>query len=194
MKKTIIIIVSIVIAIVAIILGLTAYSYTQVHVSFSNVSSVDIELENLSWPSLIKLGLEVLSGDWISAALNVIAGINLGLVFELSNNGLLPVYIPELSYELSINGIPIGTGSSEINTSINPGGTKEIEILQNFQKDSFSPAIESVVDTEGVMDIGVSGTAYFELLGQSIPVPFESSRQISIVDEIQNQLNQQIQN
>jgi LEA14-like dessication related protein len=124
----------------------------------------------------------------------VIAGINLELVFELSNNGLLPVYIPELSYDLSINGIPIGTGYNEIKTMITPGETKEIPILQNFKKDSLSPAIESIIDTEGEIDIGVSGTAYFELLGQSIPIPFESTRQVSIVDEIQNQITRQIQN
>ena len=194
MKKTIIIVVAISISIIAILFGLIAYSYTQIHVSLSEVSSVDIELENLSWANLIKLGLDVLSGNWIAAALDVIAGINLELVFELSNNGLLPVYIPELSYDLSINGIPIGTGNSEINTTINPGETKEIPILQNLQKTSFSPAIESIINTEGVIDVGVSGTAFFELLGQRIPIPFESTRQVSIVDEIQNQLNQQIQN
>jgi LEA14-like dessication related protein len=194
LKKVIIIVVAISISIIAILFGLLAYSYTQIHVSLSEVSSVDIELENLSWANLIKLGLDVLSGNWIEAALDVIAGINLELVFELSNNGLLPVYIPELSYDLSINGIPMGTGNSEINTTINPGETKEIPILQNLQKTSFSPAIESIINTEGVIDVGVSGTAFFELLGQRIPIPFESTRQVSIVDEIQNQLNQQIQN
>ena len=193
MKKAIIISVSIGIIIVVLIFGLIAYSYTQIHVSLSDVSSIGIELENLSRPALLQLGIDVLSGNWIEAALNVVAGINLELVFGLSNNGLLPVYIPELSYDLSINGIPIGKGSSEINTTINPGDTKEILILQNLQKDSFSPAIESIINTEGVIDIGVSGTAYFELLGQSIPIPFESTRQVSIVDEIQNQLIPQLQ-
>jgi len=194
LKKAIIIVVAISLSIIAILFGLIAYSYTQIHVSLSEVSSVDIELENLSWANLIKLGLDVLSGNWIAVALDVIAGINLELVFGLSNDGLLPVYIPELSYDLSINGIPIGTGYSEINTTINPGETKEMPILQNLQKNSFSPAIESIINTEGVIDVGVSGTAFFELLGQRIPIPFESTRQVSIVDEIQNQLNQQIQN
>ena len=194
MKKTIIIIIAISVAVVGIIFGLIAYSYTQIHVSLNDISSVSIELENLSWPNLIKLGLDALSGNWIEAALNVIAGINLELVFGLSNNGLLPVYIPELSYEVSINGIPIGTGYNEIKTMITPGETKEIPILQNFKKNSLSPAIDSIINTKGVIDIGVSGTAYFEILGQSIPIPFESTRQVSIVDEIQKQLTRQIQN
>jgi len=85
----------------------------------------------------------------------------------------------------------MGQGYSKINTTINPGETREIQILQNFKKESFSPAIESILDTEGIVDIGVSGIAYFELLGQSIPISFESHRQVSLVDEIQNQLTQQ---
>jgi len=190
LKKLIIISIVIVIAIIGLVFGLIAYSYNQIDVSLSDISSVEIELETLSLSNLISLGLDLLSGNWMAAALDVVAGINLGLIFELSNNGLLPVYIPELSYDLSINGIPIGQGYSEINTTINPGDTKEVQILQNFQKESFSPAMDSILSTEGVVDIGVSGTAYFELLGQSIPIPFESDRQVSLVDEIQNQLNQ----
>lgn len=194
LKKGIIISAVIAIAIIGLVLGLIAYSYNQIDVSLSEISSVNIELETLSLSTLISLGLDLLSGNWMTAALDVVAGINLGLIFELSNNGLLPVYIPELSYDLSINGIPIGQGYSEINTTINPGETKEMQILQNFQKESFSPAVESILSTEGVIDIGVNGTAYFELLGQSIPIPFESNKQVSLVDEIQNKLNQQVLN
>ena len=194
LKKGIIISAVIAIAIIGLVLGLIAYSYNQIDVSLSEISSVNIELETLSLSNLISLGLDLLSGNWMTAALDVVAGINLGLIFELSNNGLLPVYIPELSYDLSINGIPIGQGYSEINTTINPGETKEIQILQNFQKESFSPAVESILSTEGVIDIGVNGTAYFELLGQNIPIPFESHKQVSLVDEIQNKLNQQVLN
>jgi LEA14-like dessication related protein len=193
LKKEIIFAVAIVI-IVGVVLGLIAYSYSQIYVSLSDISSVGIELETLSWSTLIKLGLDILSGDWIAAALDVIAGMNLELVFGLSNNGLLPVYIPELSYHLSINGIPIGEGYGEINATINPGETKDIPISQNFEKESLRPAIESMINTEGVIEITVNGAAYFELLGQSIPIPFESSRTISIVDEIQNQITRQIQN
>ena len=190
MKKSVLIVFAIAIGIALIVFGLIGYSYTQITVSFSEVSSVNLELETLSFSSLVKLGLDVLSGNWLAAAMDVLAGINLGLVFELTNNGLLPVYIPELSYDLSINDVFIGAGNSIIDATINPGETKEIQILQNFQKNSFSPAIESIIDTEGIIDVKIKGVAYFELLGISIPVEFESTKQISIVEEIQNQLNQ----
>ena len=37
------------------------------------------------------------------------------------------------------------------------------------------------------MDVKVKGTAHFKLLGLELPIPFESSRQISIVDEIEKE-------
>ena len=191
MRKSIIIIFLVALSVVLIVLGLFAYSYTQISASFNDVSSVNVELETLSFSSLIKLGLDVLSGNWLSAALDVIAGIELELVFELTNNGLLPVYIPELQYGLSINGIFIGNGSSIIDATIDPGKTKQINVIQNFQKDSLSPSIESIINNNGVIDVEIKGVAYFELLGFKIPFDFESAKQVSIVDEIQKQLNQQ---
>ena len=176
---------------VGIVFGLIFYSYTQIHVSFSEVSSIGIELEQLSFSTLIQLGIDLLSGNWLAAALDVIAGINFGLIFELTNNGLLPVYIPEISYELSINEVMIGKGNSEVGVTLNPGQVTEIPILQNIKKENLNPAIDSIIKTEGVVSIGVKGTAYFELLGQKIPIPFESTKQVSIIDEIQSQLNKQ---
>ena len=176
---------------VLIILGLVAYSYTQISASFSDISSVNVELETLSLSSLIKLGLDVLSGNWLSAALDVIAGIELGLVFELTNNGILPVYISELEYDLSINDIFIGNGSSIIDTTINPGEVKQINVTQSIQKENLSPSIVSIINSNGIIDVKIKGVAYFELLEFKIPSKFESSKQVSIVDEIQKQLTQQ---
>ena len=122
----------------------------------------------------------------------MIQGINLNLEFGLSNNGLLPVYIPDFSYELLINEIPVGNGNSEIDITIEPGQTKEITSFQNIQKTSLSPVINSIANTQGVIDIKVQGTAYFKLLGTDIPVPFESSKQILIYDEIENKINAEI--
>lgn len=191
MNKLVLVGILVAIVTVGIVFGLIFYSYTQIHVSFSEVSSIGIELEQLSFSTLIQLGIDLLSGNWLAAALDVIAGINFGLIFELTNNGLLPVYIPEISYELSINEVMIGKGNSEVGLTLNPGQVKEISILQNFEKENLSPAIDSIIKTEGVVSIGVRGTAYFELLGQKIPIPFESTKQVSIIDEIQSQLNQQ---
>ena len=120
MRKPVIVAISIIILIIAIILGLVAYSYTQIHVSLNDVSLHSIDWASFSWSTLLKLGLNLLTGNWLGAAFDLIDGINLNLIFGLSNYGVLPVYIPDLSYDLSINDIPVGKGYSTINTTINP--------------------------------------------------------------------------
>ena len=121
-------------AIVVIISGLFAYSYFQLGVNLSNVEFQSIDWEPISRETLLRLGLNTLSGDWFNGAFDLIQGINLNLIFSLSNNGLLPVYIPDLHYDILINDIPIGNGVSKINTVINPGETKEIISFQNIKK------------------------------------------------------------
>lgn len=179
--------------IIAIIAGLVYYSYTQIHVSLNDVTYDSIEWAPFSWSTMLKLGLNALTGNWLGAAFNLINGINLNLIFGLSNNGFLPVYIPDLSYDLLINEISVGRGYSNVDMTINPGQTRELPILQNFKKSSLSPAISSIVSTGGIIDLRVSGTAYFKFFGNDVPVPFESSKRISIGDEIKKRLNSEIQ-
>ena len=175
--------------IILIIAGLFAYSYTQLNVSLNDVRFHSIEWTSLSWSTLLKLGLNTLSGNWLGAAFDLIDGVNLNLIFGLTNSGLLPVYIPDLSYDILVNGISVGKGHSNVDITINPGQTKEITSFQNIQKSSLSPAVYSIVSANGVMELKVKGTAYFKLFSISIPIPFESSKQISIYDEIRNKLS-----
>ena len=189
MNKLIIISLSIFVIILVIILGLFTYSYNQLGLSLNDANIHSIELEPLSISNLLTAGLNTLSGNWFDAAFDLIHEINVNLIFSLNNNGFLPVYIPNFSYELLINEISIGQGISNVDITINPGETKEITSFQNIKKDSLFPAIHSIVGSEGMMNLKVKGTAYFKLLGFDIPIPFESSKQIAIYDEIKNRLD-----
>ena len=189
MKKSVIIGIVISVVIVVIILGLIAHSYSQVSVTFEDAQLSSIEFAPISWSNLIQLGLEAFAGNWLGAAFEIINALNVDFIFELKNNGLFPVYIPEISYDLEINEISIGKGTSMLDITINPGETRQITVLQNFQKSGLSPAVSSIVDSEGIMNINVRGTAYFVLLSLEIPVPFEESRQVSLIDEIHARLH-----
>ena len=175
--------------IVSIAGGLLYYSYTQINVELNTVSFHSIDWANMTFSTLMNLGLNTITGDWFSAAINLVDGINLNLFFGLTNNGFLPVYIPDLSYDLLVNGVNIGQGYTTVDATIYPGDNKEISIVQNFQESGLSPAISSIISNDGVMQIKVKGTAYFKILELTIPVPFESTEQISIKDEIENKIN-----
>ncbi|QLH06076.1 LEA type 2 family protein [Nitrosopumilus ureiphilus] len=183
----------IILAIFLIILGLFAYSYTQLSVNLHDVRLHSIDWAPLSWDKLLNLGLSTLTGEWFGTAFMLIEGVNLNLLFGISNNGVLPVYIPDLSYDILINGILIGQGFSDVDLAINPGQTKVITSFQNVNKDSMTPAVFSIIESQGVMEIKVKGIAYFQFFGIGIPVPFESTRNISIYDEVRERINEEIQ-
>lgn len=195
MKKTkaIVIGIGVFVLIFAVIGVLIYYSYTQIHVNLNDVSYHSIEWETFSWSVLLNLGLNVLSGNWLSTAFDLIQGISFDLTFGLYNEGLLPVYIPDLSYDLLINNVHVGKGYSKVDTTIYPGQTKEISVLQNFQKSSLYPVVGSIASNEGVVNLKVSGTAYFKLFIFDIPIHFESTKSISIKDEIKSRLESEIQ-
>ena len=175
--------------IIAIVGGLLYYAYTQINVELNEISFHSIDWANMTFSTLINLGLNAITGDWLGSAINLVDGINLNLFFGLTNNGFLPVYIPDLSYDLVVNGINMGQGYTTVDATIYPGDNKEIPIVQNFQKSGLTPAISSIISNDGVMEIKVKGTAYFGILGLNIPVPFESTEQISIKNEIENKIN-----
>ena len=192
MGKAIVIGISIFVIIVAILAGLY-YSYTQIDVTLTDVNYISIEWAEFSWQVLINLGLNVLAGNWLDAAFDLIEAINLDLEFALYNGGLLPVYIPELTYDLFVNDVSVGKGFSPVNLTINPGETREISVMQNFQKSGLAPAVEKIVENDGVIILKVSGTAHFKLWFLDIPIPFESTKSISIKDEIRKKLDSEIQ-
>ena len=175
--------------IIAIVGGLLYYAYTQINVELNEISFHSIDWADMSFSTLINLGLNAITGDWLGSAINLVDGINLNLFFGLTNNGFLPVYIPDLSYNLIVNGVNMGQGYTTVDATIYPGDNKEIPIVQNFQKSGLTPAISSIISNDGVMEIKVKGTAYFGILGLNIPVPFESTEQISIKNEIENKIN-----
>ena len=164
------------------------YSYLQIQVNLTDASYYSIDWMDFSLSTIVKLGLDAFSGNLLSAAFDLIDGINLNLYFGLSNFGFLPVYFPDLNYELLINNIPMGKGSIQINTIIYPGETKEVSALQNFKKSGLTPVVASFVSSDGILDLKVKGTAYLDLLGFDIPVPFESSKRVSIYNEIKNRI------
>lgn len=183
----------VILAIFVILIGLFVYSYTQLSVNLNDVEFHSIDWDILSWDKLLNLGLSTLTGNWFGTAFDLINGVNLNLLFGISNNGILPVYIPDLSYDIFINGILIGTGNSNLDLTLYPGQTKVITSFQNINKDSMSPAVSSIIESKGVMDIQVKGMAIFQFFGLDIPVPFESSKSISIYDKVRERINEEIQ-
>ncbi len=57
---------------------------------------------------------------------------------------------------------------------------------QDIQFSSLAPAVSSIIASEGNINFQVSGTAYFQFLGLSLPVPFQYTKQVNVVNEIKS--------
>lgn len=179
----------VIVAIIAIALGLVAYSYTNIQADLNEISFTGLDWAPISENLLLKLAYNALTGNILGLVSSLITGVKVNLIFTLSNHGVFPVYIPDLSYDLSINDVKLGHGQSNVDTTINPGQTKELPILQNFQINSLEPVSNSISNTGGIMNLKVNGTAYFKFLGFSVPVPFQSTKQVSILEEVKKHIN-----
>jgi len=174
---------------IGISISLVAYSYTQIQVNLNEISFAGLDWAHISGNLLLKLAYYGLNGNVLSIVSSLITGIKVNLVFVLSNHGIFPVYIPDLSYDLSINGVKLGQGKSNVDIIINPGEIKNLPILHQFQINSLEPIASSIVNTNGIIDLKINGTAYFKFLGLSVPVSFQSIKQISLTDEIKRYIS-----
>ena len=100
----------IVLAIIVGGVGMLAYSYAQISVSLDDVNFHSIDWTDFTFSDILSLGGNLLSGNVLGFALDLIDGINLNLIFGLSNDGFLPAYIPDITYDLVVNGISVGQG------------------------------------------------------------------------------------
>ena len=120
MNKTATIIAGTSFAIVVLGAAMLAYSYTQISANLDDVRFHSIDWMDPTLSNILVMGGKLLIGDVLGSALELIEGVNFDLVFELNNGGFLPVYIPSVTYDLIINGVSVGQGTSTINTTINP--------------------------------------------------------------------------
>ena len=123
---------------------------------------------------------------------DLIEGINLELVFEITNNGLLPIYVPSLSYDLLVNGVFVGKGTTSIEKTIFPGQSIEVKAFQNFQKPSFEPTLSSIINNDGITEIRLNRTAYLKFFGLDLSIPFESSKEVSVYEEIRKKISEEV--
>ena len=67
--------IGIIFIILVIMGGLLYYSYTQINVELDTVSFHSIDLVNITFSTLVNLGLQAITGDWLGAAIDLVDGV-----------------------------------------------------------------------------------------------------------------------
>jgi len=178
---------AIVLGILSLVAAFMAYSYSQIQVRLNDIDYAGINWAPISGSTLVN----ALTGNYLGAGLSLIDGVKLNLLFEGRNNGVIPIEVPDVSYDLFINGVNVGKGQSYVNTIINPGESKVLPVTQDIQKSSIQSAAYTLIESGGKMNIEVRGTSHLKFFGLTLPIPFpfEASKQISITDEIKKRFS-----
>lgn len=169
--------------------GLTYYSYSRIDVYISSVSLASSPIKiNTAKALLIGLSAIMTGGLSLPAMIDAIEGINLVIYIKAYNGGILPVYIPTISYDLYINNNYVGEGSSDREVTIQPGDSEIITVYQFIDRDSLLDVAMSIVNNNGEADIKAKGEAKASILGLSFSIPFEKTTTINVYEEIKKAL------
>ena len=161
------------------------YSYTKLSGQISDVSYGGLTWAQPSAGVLFELGADVLTGNYLGVALTLVTGIDLNAQLSISNGGILPVNIPSESHDLIVNGIDMGSGSSSVSETVNPGQTITIPVQQTISTSTLSQLASSIIASGGNLNIQIKGQANYSVLGLQMNIPFQKSTQISLVQVIE---------
>ena len=170
-------------------LGLVVHSYLNTKISLQSVSLTGIAWHT-SFSSALRGFFDIVTGNHAKAILDQVDGVNLDAVVQANNHGAIAVQLPTLEYSLSINNVVVKQDRYAINESIAPGEIKQIHVPVMIDKSSLLAAGESVIRSGGIINVQLSGTANYNLLGFSIPVPVHYEKQISLFREAKATLEQ----
>lgn len=191
MASKIKILAGVIIIILILIASLLYQSYTSVDVTVTDISlgSPPIEVDK---GKAILLGAATLAtgGAALPYLIEAIEGMNLEINIEARNGGVLPVYIPTVSYDLYINENYVGDGVLDREVTIDPGESELITIYQFINRESLLEVVASIVENDGLADIRVIGEARVSIMGQSFSIPFEQNTTINVYEEVSRALNE----
>lgn len=156
--------------------GLVGYSYTQIT---TNVSDVEYSGITTREPGVSTL-LSMASGDTIGTVLSLLESLVLQANIDIGNGGFLPIIVPPIDYVFSINGLPVGSGSSDSSYTINPGDLIKIPVSVEISVSDLRPLMESIATSLGELDVEINGKIKPNILGLPIEISIDKKKHISL--------------
>lgn len=167
---------SVFLAVLLVTAVLFGYSYTQITMDVGKVEFTGVTFREPNAATLVSL----LSGNVAGTALSLLDSLVLEVDLEVGNGGLLPVTIPAVEFDFSINDIPAGSGISDSSFTVSPRQLQTIPIQVNVPVAGAQTLLASIVSSAGEVDVGVKGTVKASLLGLPISIPFETTKHVSL--------------
>jgi LEA14-like dessication related protein len=156
--------------------ALVGYSYTQITTNVSSVEFTGLTFSEPGPATLVNLAV----GNQIGAVLSLLDSLVLQVNIDVGNGGFIPVVVPSIEFDFSINGIPAGSGRSDSSYTISPRQLQAIPVRVDIPAASLQPMIDSIVSSLGELDVEIRGKVNANLIGIPIDIPFETTEHISL--------------
>jgi LEA14-like dessication related protein len=95
----------------------------------------------------------------------------MNVAFAAHNPQSFPITVAEMEYEITMNDVVVGEGSSDTNAVIAPGETRDIETQTAITNDALDEWWVSHLRNDQVTDVQIRFYATLEVDGQEIRVP-----------------------
>ena len=182
-------IISIVVSILLLISLVLYYSYTNVEAEVSDFKlgdpAISISSEKISIAIISALISNEIS---IPLLIDVINGVNLDINMEIKNNGLIPIEIKSVKYQLYINEIDMGFNQLDLQISVPPGASRTLNFYHLIKRESLIEAVASMVESGGSANISIDGEATVSLLGINMTLPFYKKINLNLIEIIRMEI------
>jgi hypothetical protein len=175
-----------IVIVLLVLSALVHYSYQRLEIGLSS-ASFNSPPVTISEERLLLSALTFAVTGKILSFIDAVDTINLKLGLTLRNGGFLPVVIPPFEYDLYLNDVYVGKGRSPQQLTLSPGQVSEIEVSQSVSVDAIRGAIPSIIQSGGVMNIKLKGTAKPQFF-IPISVPFTVERSVNLVKVMEEYL------
>jgi len=165
MLWTIVKVMLIVAVVIAVFAGLAVYAYNSIEVDSSGINTLVLEFGDGNETLAGALGNLTL-GKWLTEGVRIIQGVRIDGTVDVRNPFFLPLYVPALEHNLSIEGEPIGSPIRTPSFWLSPGGNNTVAVSTTVPRDLLPGIILRYIFSGGSIDITVESTT--EVAGISV--------------------------
>ena len=172
--------------------GGVGYSYAKLSGQIADFSLGGLVLAQPSASVLLQLGVGVLSSDWLGVAMTLVTGITLDAQLSITNGGVVAATISSATHELDENRVVLGSDSTDVGMTVNPGQTVTIPVQQTIETSSLSQLASSIVSSGGDLNVQIKDQAHISVVGLPLSATFQQSSQVSLIQELEQHIEELI--
>ncbi len=166
------------------------FSYSQTTGRVGDVTFENLVFRTPSAQTILQISAGLVTGNYLAFVLSLVQGVHLAISVELTNNGILPIYVPSQSHDVYVNNILVGSGSSSVSALILPSQSYNLTIDETiFTTIDFGQLALSLVQSNGVATVQIIGRSSFLVF----QIPFVLSTNVPLTQILLQKARQLIQ-